>query len=221
MKKESNKQTFGEEIANGISHGLMALFGVVGLVLLIIKSKTGLQYTASIIFGFGMIMLYTMSTIYHCLPHGKAKRVFKRLDHLSIYMLIGGTFAPFFLLLEGLNKGPIFGLEGFPSLGITLFIGQWLLILIGVIFKAIWVNKFSRLHVVIFLGMGWSAVTFISILYNELPVSFVLTLLGGIAYSVGVYFYAKSNYLYYHFIWHICTALGTILQFLAIYNYLY
>lgn len=221
MIKESNKQTVGEEIANGISHGLMAIFGIVGLVLLLIKSNTPLEYLASSIFGFGMIMLYTMSTIYHCLPHGKAKRVFKRFDHLSIYMLIGGTFAPFLLLLDGLNKGPIFGLQGFPTLGLTLFIMQWSLIVLGVIFKAIWVNKFGKMHVVIFLAMGWSAITFISILYNESISSFVLTLLGGVAYSVGVYFYAKSNYLYYHFIWHICTALGTILQFLAIYNYLY
>ena len=95
----------------------MAIFGIVGLVLLLIKKQYSIEYLASSIFGFGMIMLYTMSTIYHCLPHGKAKRVFKRFDHLSIYMLIGGTFVPFLLLLDGLNKGPIFGLQGFPTLG--------------------------------------------------------------------------------------------------------
>lgn len=221
MRKESSFQTIGEEIANGISHGLMALFGLVGLILLLIKSVEPIQYISAVIFGFGMIMLYSMSTIYHCLPNGKGKRVFKRMDHLSIYTLIGGTFAPFLLLLPGLNNGPIFGWAGFPSLGLVLFIVQWTLIAIGITFKSIWINKFGKMHIFIFLLMGWSALTFISILWNDMPGAFYLTLFGGIAYSLGVIFYSLSNYRYFHFIWHIFTALGTILQFLAIILYLY
>lgn len=221
LKKETSVQTIGEEVSNAISHGLMALFGLVGMILLLIKSTTGLQYLASAIFGFGMINLYTMSTLYHSFRNGPTKRLFKRFDHLSIYMLIGGTFAPFFLLLPGINQGPIFGWQGFPSFGLTMFILQWLLIAVGVTFKSIWINKFGKLHTAIFLLMGWSAVTFISKLYGFSAPAFYLTLAGGVAYSIGVIFYSMSNYKYFHFIWHIFTAIGTITQFLAIYLYLY
>ena len=107
--KNTSKQTLGEEIANAISHGLMAIFGVVALILLLVSSQTPRQYIAGIIFGVSIIILYTMSTIYHAMPSGStAKRVFKRLDHLSIYILIGGSFAPALLLLPGLRDAFVF-----------------------------------------------------------------------------------------------------------------
>ena len=221
MKKESSMQSLGEEISNAISHGLMACFGIVAMILLFLKSNTWLEYLAAAIFGFGMIILYTMSTLYHSFPEGKTKRVFKRFDHLSIYMLIGGTFAPFLLLLPTINSGPIFGLTGFPTLGLALFILQWLLIVIGIVFKSVWIDKFVKMHVAIFLLMGWSALIFITKLYGFSHASFYLTLAGGVAYSIGVIFYSMSNYKYFHYIWHIFTAIGTITQFLAIYLYLY
>ncbi|MCR1809213.1 PAQR family membrane homeostasis protein TrhA [Haploplasma modicum] len=216
--KENGKQTLGEEIANAISHGLMAIFGIVGMILLIIKANTTVEVIAAVIFGFGMILLYLMSTLFHALKEGRAKNLFQRFDHLSIYILIGGTFAPVLLLLEGLRE-PLF--EGFISKGLTLFIIQWTLILVGVIFKSIWIKKFAKLHIFIYLLMGWSALTFIGVLLESSKEAFLLILLGGIAYSVGVIFYSLGRIKYFHFIWHIFTALGTILQFLAIYNYIY
>lgn len=217
--KENGNQTLGEEIANAISHGLMAIFGVIALILLLLKANTTLEYIAAIIFGSGIILLYSMSTLYHAFPNGRTKRVFKRLDHLSIYILIGGTFAPPLLLLPGLRE-PLFGIS-FLQKGLTLFVIQWVLITIGVVFKSVWIKKFSKLHVFIYLAMGWSALTFVGILLEYNKEAFYLVLSGGIAYTIGVIFYALPKIKYFHFIWHIFTAIGTILQFIAIYGYLY
>lgn len=220
MVKKTSKQTLGEELANSISHGIMAAFGVVAMILLILKSDSTRDYIGAIIFGFGIIMLYTMSTLYHAFPSGKVKRLFRRFDHLSIYILIGGTFAPPLLLISGLQK-PLFGITGMPEIGITLFAIQWLMIVVGVVFKSIWVKRFMKLHVFLFLAMGWSALTFANILVNENGPAFWWILAGGVAYSVGVIFFALSKVKYFHFIWHIFTALGTLLQFIAIYHFLY
>jgi len=217
--KETNIQTLGEEIANAVSHGLMAIFGVVALVLLLIKSDTTIEVTAAIIFGFGIINLYTMSTLYHALFHPMAKNVFQRFDHLSIYILIGGTFAPPLLLLPALQE-PVFGIEGL-GMGPTLFIIQWILIGIGVIFKSIWIKKYAKLHLFLYLAMGWSAVIFIQQLFAFDSRAFWLVLVGGLSYSVGVAFYVFPKIKYFHFIWHIFTMIGTVLQFIAIYGYLY
>jgi len=217
--KKTWKQTLGEEIANAISHGVMALFGVVAIVLLLIKSDGPLEVISAIIFGIGMINLYTMSTLYHSLFHKKAKGVFKRFDHLSIYLLIGGTFAPQLLLLPSLQE-PI--ISGFSlGLGPIIFIIQWLLIAIGVVFKSIWINKFQKVHLFLYLAMGWSGLIFLKQLLAFSQDAFLLVLAGGVAYSVGVIFYVFGKIKYFHFVWHLFTGTGTILHFIAIYLYLY
>jgi hemolysin III len=217
--KLTHTQTLGEEIANAISHGVMAIFGLVALILLLVKANTTTEVIAAIIFGFGMINLYTMSTIYHALFHPTAKSVFQRFDHLSIYILIGGTFAPALLLLPELQE-PLFGISGL-GLGPVLFIIQWILILIGVIFKSIWIKKYAKLHVFIYLAIGWSALIFAQQLLAYQAAAFWLVFAGGVAYSIGVVFYAFPKIKYFHFIWHIFTGIGTVLQFIAIYGYLY
>lgn len=216
MKKDK-RQTLGEEIANAVSHGLMAIFGIVAMVLLIVRSDSAVEVLASVLFGFGMINLYTMSTLYHSLFHPVAKAVFRRFDHLSIYILIGGSFAPALLLLPELQAPFI----GQISLGLLIFMIQWVLIVIGVVFKSIWVKKFVALHTLVFLILGWSALAFIKQLFAFEQAAFWLVLSGGVAYSLGVIFFALSKVKYFHFIWHIFCALGTILQFIAYYVYLY
>ncbi len=211
------KQTIGEEIANAISHGIMGIFGIVALILLILRSNTIREYAGAILFGGSITLLYIMSTLYHALTNKKAKSVFKRMDHISIYLLIGGTFAPALLLIPDLQTpflGPM-------SLGVLLLTIQWILIIIGTVFKAIWIKRFSTIHVIIYLLMGWSSLIFVGALFNYSPNAFIFVLLGGIAYSLGVIFYALSKVKYFHFIWHLWTALATILQFIAIYGYLY
>jgi len=217
--KKTHIQTLGEEIANAISHGVMAIFGIVALILLLIKADQTIEVVAAIIFGFGIINLYTMSTIYHALFHPTAKSIFQRFDHLSIYLLIGGTFAPALLLLPELQR-PLFGISGL-GLGPVLFIIQWILILIGVVFKSIWIKKFAKVHVFIYLAIGWSALIFAQQLLAYEAAAFWLVFAGGVAYSIGVIFYAFPKIKYFHFVWHIFTSIGTVLQFIAIYAYLY
>ena len=217
--KLDERQTIGEEIANAVSHGVMAIFGLVALILLLVHSQSVIQVTAAIIFGFGIINLYTMSTIYHALFHPTAKSVFQRFDHLSIYILIGGTFAPALLLLPDLQR-PLLGISGW-GLGPVLFITQWILIAVGVVFKSIWIRKYAKLHLFIYLMMGWSALIFVRQLFAYEQAAFWLVFSGGIAYSIGVAFYVFPKIKFFHFVWHIFTGIGTILQFIAIYAYLY
>lgn len=214
---KARHQSTGEEIANAISHGIMGVFGIVALSLLLIRSSNLRESIAAVIFGLSIIMLYVMSTLYHALTHPKAKHVFKKMDHISIYILIGGSFAPALLLLPELQT-PFIGEMG---LGGFMLMIQWILIVIGTVFKAIWIKKYRVIHLTIYLLMGWSSIIFIQALMNFSQEAFIFILLGGIAYTLGVVFYAQSHKRYFHFVWHIFTGVATILQFIAIYGYLY
>lgn len=206
----TKKQTVGEEIANSISHGIGGLFGIAGLVLLLVKSNTGAEVASSIVFGFGMIMLYTMSSLYHAFREGSTvKRVFKRLDHLSIYVLIGGTFAPIFILVVD------------KPLGWFLLAGQWVIITLGIVFKSVKINKFAVMHLFLYLLLGWSGLVFMSPLYQLSHPAFYFILAGGIAYTIGVIFYAFRLFKFSHFTWHLFVLIGTICHFIAVYFYLF
>src|SRR5690554_4181851 len=135
MEKVKNKrtQTVGEEIANATSHGVMTIFGVVALVLLLIKQNSNWELLSSLIFGISIIFLYLMSTLYHSLSFTKSKHVFKRLDHVAIYILIGGTFAPALLLLPSLRESYLFSNPDLIDMGLFMFIGQWILIVVGIV----------------------------------------------------------------------------------------
>lgn len=218
--KVKRPQTIGEEIANAISHGVMAIFGIVALVLLLVKQDSPRELAASIIFGISIIILYMSSTLYHSLAFTKAKGLFKRFDHISIFILIGGTFAPALLLLPGLME-PFFNIPWMLEKGLTLLIIQWLVIILGIIFKSIWVYKFQAFHYVIYLVLGWSAISFIGELHAYSLPAFWLILSGGVAYTIGTVFYALSSKIkYFHFIWHLWVNIGTILHFIAIFVFI-
>lgn len=203
-------QSLGEEIANAISHGVGALFGIIALILMLLKSNTELEVFGSLIFGLSIILLYMMSTLYHAFKKDSAvKRLFKRFDHISIYVLIGGTFAPIFIMIVE------------KPLGWYFLIAQWSLITLGIVFKAIKINKFLLQHLMLYLLLGWSGLTLVGPLYEYSNYAFYYILAGGLAYTVGVIFYALSKvFRYSHFIWHIFVFLGTLLHFIAIYVYL-
>ncbi|MFA5659882.1 MAG: hemolysin III family protein [Bacilli bacterium] len=218
-KRIKRRQSIGEEIANAVSHCVMAIFGLVALILLLVKQDNGRELAAALIFGLSIFILYTMSTLYHSLSFTKAKGVFKRFDHLSIFILIGGTFAPALLLLPSL-KAPFLGIA-FIEKGLALLIIQWVVIALGIVFKSIWVYKFQAFHFVIYLILGWSALFFIGELYQDSVPAFWFILGGGLAYTIGTIFYALgSKVKYFHFIWHLWVNVGTILQFIAIYFFI-
>ncbi len=219
VTKIKRPQTVGEEIANAISHGVMVIFGIVALVLLLIKQNSARGLAGGLIFGISILILYLMSTLYHSLSLTKAKGVFKRFDHISIFLLIGGTFAPALLLLPSLQT-PFLGISWLET-GIALLIIQWLVIAVGIVFKSIWVYKFKAFHFIIYIILGWSALIFIRELYIDNLPAFWLILAGGIVYTLGTVFYALSSKVkYFHFVWHLFVNAGTILHFIAIYQFL-
>jgi len=211
MKKNKRPQSLGEEIANTISHGVGAIFGLVALVLILLASQTWQEYLSGIIFALAIFILFISSTLYHSFPASLGvKRLFKRFDHISIYLLIGASFAPLLIVVAEQPFGMIF------------FAAQWLIIILGIVFKAVFIDKLQVLHVVMFLLLGWSALLIMG-QFERLPIpAFYLTVWGGIAYSLGVVFYASSRkFKYAHFIWHLFVLAGVILHFIANYGYIY
>jgi hemolysin III len=200
------KTSLGELIANAISHGIGVIFAIVGLVLLLINSNGFPKIISSITFGVSMIILYLCSTLFHSFPE-KMKRVysvFQRLDHSSIFLLITGTYTPFLVLVVNSTKGYIL-------LGIL-----WIITIIGIVFKAIWIKKFKYVHLALYLIMGWSILFVYTDIIDGLANVFIYVLLGGISYTVGVVFYV-SKFKYQHFIWHLFVLGGSISHFIAIF----
>jgi len=201
------KSTFGELIANAVSHGIGALFGIIALITMVIRSDSTRETIAGLAFGIALIFLYGSSTLYHSFPSSmiKTKSVFRRFDHSAIFVLITGTYTAFVLLTMDV-------FIGYLLLGIL-----WTLTIIGIVLKSIWIKRFQIIHVVIYLAMGWSVVFIIGDVIGGLGNGFWLLLAGGISYTVGVGFYAM-RFKYNHFIWHLFVLMGSVFHFIAIWN---
>ena len=212
MKKTKNTlkkiESRGEEIANFVSHTAGAGLAIIGFIMLIIRASWHNNVSALIsyiIFSLGLMVLYTMSSIYHGLKPSKAKNVFEILDHSSIYFLIAATYTPFLIL--GLHS----------NMGITLLVVQWVICAIGITFKAFFTGKFKGISTIIYLLMGWMIV----ISWNELvtnisPISLGFLVTGGILYSLGTIFYMWKLCKFNHMIWHIFVVLGSLSHYIAI-----
>ncbi|MCG7390111.1 hemolysin III family protein [Pantoea sp. ACRSB] len=204
--------SLAEEIANSISHGFGCLFGIVGLVLLLVQAvemgASATAITSYSLYGGSMILLFLASTLYHAIPHHGAKRWLKKLDHCAIYLLIAGTYTPF--LLVGL-KSPL-------AHGMMVVI--WGLALAGIIFKLTIAHRFKALSLVTYLCMGWLSLVVIYQLTLKLsPGGVWLLAAGGIIYSLGVIFYVARRIPYNHAIWHAFVLGGSACHFCAIYFY--
>ncbi len=201
--------TLGEEIANSITHGIGAGLAVAALVLLIVKSVTdgaGLLLLSALFFGISLFVEYMMSTMYHAIAHEGAKRVFKVLDHSCIYLLIAGTFTPY-CLVTLLSNG-----------GFWLFLGIWVMAIIGVAFEAFWTFRPRWVSVVIYVVMGWCVIAFLPALFQQLaPAGFWLLVAGGLSYTLGAVFYIFKKVKYMHSVFHVFVLAGSILHFLSIY----
>ncbi|MBQ3055056.1 MAG: hemolysin III family protein [Oscillospiraceae bacterium] len=213
LKKDLPSYTLGEELMSSISHGVGALFGALTLVLCVAKSVSHgsvMGIVASAIFGASMIVLYSMSTLYHALGRNRAKAVFRVLDHCSIYFLIAGTYTPYTLV----------ALKG--ALGWTLFGIVWGAAILGITLNAVSVERFKVFSMICYLCMGWVIIFAIRPLLSAIPWnSFLLLLWGGIAYTVGaVVFGFGKKMRYIHSVWHFFVLAGSILHFLSIYLYI-
>ena len=204
--------TLCEELVNSISHGVAAAFSIWGLVMLIIKaSKVGaMAVTTVTLFGTTMILLYTISCIYHALsPRITGKKVMRVIDHCNVFLLVFGTIIPIALVgMKGICGWIYFGIVGFITL-------------LGIIFSAIDVDKNEKIEVVCHLLNGWSALFFVKPLIDGVGVTgLILIILGGVMYSVGALLYGLgSKKKYMHSVFHFFCIAVTIFHYLAIYLY--
>ena len=209
----ARRQTLGEEIANSVSHGAALLAAVAGTPFLVVgavRHGDRLNVAGASIFAASMVLLYLTSMLYHALPATRgAKRLFQVLDHSAIYLLIAGTYTPFTL---GVLRGPW---------GWTLLALIWSMALAGVVLKAVAGMRFPRLSTAIYLAMGWSVVIAVKPMWQLMPGWGLFWLVaGGLAYTLGVAFYATDWRLRYgHFVWHLFVAAGTACHFVAVLNY--
>ena len=199
-----------EEVINAASHGAGALLALWGMVLLLGRSHTALARTASLFYGVSMVLMMLMSCIYHAMPaRSRAKRVCRRFDYTSIYLLIGGTFAPILLLYVG------------GTLGLVLFRVQWGIILAGVsLVLAFGPGRWRGLLFTLYFALGWSGLAFIpSFCRNARPLLwFILT--GGLVYTLGMVPFARKR-KYDHCVWHLFVLAAAALHWAGIYTQLY
>jgi hemolysin III len=199
----------GEEIAHAITHGVGAALAVAGLVVLVVYAATygtATQVVGCSVFGASLFVLYLASTLYHAMPVGwsRAKGLLKHFDHAAIYLLIAGTYTPVTL----------FALTG--AWGATLFGIVWSLALIGLVLTASPLRKYRRVALVLYIVMGWLVVIAAKPLIAALPVgSLALFAAGGVAYSVGVFFYVTKR-KWFHTVWHGFVLAGSAAHFFAI-----
>ena len=203
------EQSRGEEIANSISHGIGLIAALVATPFLIMhavrRTDTGFIVGASL-FAATMVLLYLTSTLYHALPTGKTKRVFRVIEHSAIFLLIAGTYTPFTL-------GVLHGAWGWTLFGLV-----WGLAVAGVALKAFDRMSHPIVSTSLYLLMGWLILIAANPLYARVPASGLLWLVaGGVAYTVGVAFFATDSRLRYgHFIWHLFVMAGTACHYFAV-----
>lgn len=201
------KRSILEEVGNSVTHGVGALMAIAMLVLMILKSSNGFELAAALVYGISMIIMMTMSCLYHAFKSDtKVKRLFRRFDYCSIYLLIGGTYAPLFLIYLG------------NTLGIVLFCIQWALIILGVTLVSIFgPDKVKKLNFILYFCVGWAGVLFIPVwIKTELPL-LLWILFGGLAYTLGMIPFSKKDLKGAHFIWHFFVLLGFLIQWFGIY----
>ena len=206
----------GEEIVNMVSHIVGGALGIVAITLCAIFGAINNNVYGIIsgtIFGSTLVILYTISSIYHGLsPKCKAKKVFQVIDHCSIFLLIAGTYTPFTLCtLREYNT----------ALGWSMFGVVWGLAILGIVFNSIDLSKYKVFSMICYLVMGWCIIFRINVVYNCLGLTgFLLLLLGGIAYTIGAIIYGLGKkYKWMHSIFHITCIIGSVLQFLCVLLY--
>lgn len=206
--KARRKYTLGEEIFNSVTHGIGTVLSVGGTVVLIIFAaiyNDAWAVVSSAIFGASLIVLYTMSTLYHAITNNTAKKFFRIMDHNTIFFLIAGTYTPLTLtVLRGVLGWVLFGIV-------------WGAAILGIVFNSIDLEKYSKPSIACYIAMGWVIIFAIRPLMEALPqISLVFLLLGGVLYTLGVIFYAIKKVKYFHSIWHIFTLGGSVFHYFAI-----
>ena len=207
---EPPRRSVLEEVGNSVTHGVGALLAIAGTVLLLLRSDTGSRTLASIVYGACMILMFLMSCLYHAFRSGsRVKRLWRRFDYISIYLLIGGTFTPLWLVYWGNRTGYI------------LCAAQWAVIITGLTLVAVFgPGRPKALHMTLFIVLGWSGLIFLPGMVRDNLPPFRATLGGGLLYTLGIIPFALKK-KGAHFLWHFFVLFGAIVHWLGIYLYVY
>lgn len=204
----TKRYTLGEEIFNSVSHGTGGLLSIAGTAVLIVLAaiySNAWGVVSSAIFGASLIILYTMSTLYHAITNPKAKKFFRIMDHNTIFFLIAGTYTPITLV-------PLRGAFGWVLFGIV-----WGAAILGIVLNSIDLEKFRKPSVICYIAMGWVVIIAVKPMIEKVyPLSLWFILIGGLFYTVGVIFYVKKNKKYFHSIWHLFTIAGSVFHYFAV-----
>ena len=204
--------TKGEELFNMLSHSAGAVFGIVALLTCLMASltkQTIVGIISSIIYGSSLILLYTMSSVYHGLPKGMAKKVLQVIDHCTIYLLIAGTYTPVMLCAVR----PVSAICAWTIMGLV-----WGCAIIAATLTAIDLKRYSKFSMICYIGMGWCVVLAIKPTIQAVPLTGLLwLLLGGISYTIGAVLYGLGKkHRYMHSVFHLFVLAGSVLQYIAI-----
>ena len=201
------RYSLGAEIANGVTHGAGALLSVAALVILVVFAVlrgSAMHVVSYAVFGSSLIVLYTMSALYHSVTNPRVKRILEILDHSSIYVLIAGTYTAF-----ALTALP-------PALGWWIFGAEWALAVAGIALKALWFDRWKLLSVLGYVAMGWLVAPAVGALRESLPAeSVALLVAGGVAYTAGTVFYAVKRVKWFHAVWHLFVLAGSARHFFS------
>lgn len=211
MIKKVTVQSLGEEIANAISHGVGTLLSIAGTVIAIVYAcfaSDAIGIVSASLYGFSLILLYCVSTIYHSLANNRAKKVFQVLDHCSIFILILGTDIPVYLsLIRGALGWTMFGI----ATAITVF---------GVVLNSVNLNRFKKMSMILYILMGWIVVVALWKIIQLVPPSGMWFLvLGGLMYTIGIIFYKLKNIKFMHSVWHLFVLGGSVLHYFFVLFY--
>lgn len=201
--------SFGEEVGNALTHGIMALLCLFLLPYAAVYSymqEGNIRAIGISIFIICLFMMFLVSTIYHSMAYDtEQKYVFRKLDHICILFAIAGSYTPIALCM----------IKGWESILILMI--EWSMVIAGILLKAISKRSFPKLSMGIYMVMGWTAIFFLpKLLSVASPLFLALIIGGGLMYTIGALFYSKPQHKYFHTIWHICINIASIMHFIAI-----
>jgi hemolysin III len=202
--------SFGEEIANAVTHGVALLLAIAGLVIMVVDasmSGDGWALFCAIVYGTSLVLLFLSSTLYHALRHEGLRRFFLAFDHIAIFLLIAGTYTPIAVLSLPETTGSI------------LFALIWGLAVTGIVLRFVWVAGFQIISLLLYLVMGWIAMVWADSFFDGIGAGVYLVIAGGACYTLGVLFYLLRRLPYNHAVWHLFVLGGAVCHFLAVQLY--
>ncbi len=201
--------SFGEEVGNAITHGVMAILCLFFLPFAAVYSyivENEWRAFGVSVFIICLFLMFLISTIYHSMAYDSdQKYVFRKLDHICILLAIAGSYTPIAISL----------IQGWQA--IIILIIEWTMVLVGILLKAISKRSFPKLSMSIYMVMGWTAIFFLpKLLQVATPLFLALIIIGGVMYTIGAFFYAKPQHRYFHMVWHLFINLASIFHIIAI-----